>query len=475
MIIKASARGSPMGLARHLLNDKDNDHVELHSVRGFVSEDLSGAMREVHAMSAAVKSKQPLFSLSLSPPVQERAEVGLFESVANRILERMGLQDQPHALVFHEKEGRRHAHLVVSRIDAEHGRVVPLPHFKRKLFELSKEVYLDQGWDLPKGFIDQRDRDPLNYDLVTYQQAKREGLDPAQIKLMAKEAWAITEDMDQAAFAKELEKRGLYLAKGDRRGHVAVTWRGEVHALPRLLDCKTKQVRERLGEPKDLRSVDDTRDHIRTVLEPVMGKMMDEADQSKTQDMAPLDQERAAMTTQHRLERERLDAGQKARQETEAKDRATELRKGIGGLWDRISGRYRQTKAEHERQAYEALQRDRAQRQAIVEAQLAERQKLQQRINEVRQRHAKQLLELHNELYRLREPVAQTIQQEQSPASVSARQAWLEQQRERQQPAEQTRERGQSSLRAEWLRTQQDRTRSRNERDNNTGMERDLG
>jgi hypothetical protein len=36
------------------------------------------------------------------------------------------------------------------------------------------------------------------------------------------------------AFAKAMEERGLYLAKGDRRGHVAVTYEGEVFAISRL-------------------------------------------------------------------------------------------------------------------------------------------------------------------------------------------------------------------------------------------------
>ena len=490
MILKASTRGRPMGLARHLFNEKDNDHIELHSIRGFVSDDLTGAMREVHAMSATVKSKQPLFSVSLSPPAHELAEVDLFEQAAAQVLERNGLQDQPHALIFHEKDGRRHAHLVVSRIDTEHGRVIPLPYFKQKLFDLSKEIYLDRGWDLPAGFIDKRDRDPRNYDLETYHKAKREGLDPKHLKMMAQEAWSITKGKDQVSFAKELEKRGLYLAKGDRRGHVAVTWRGEVHALPRLLGCKTKDVRERLGEPKNLRSVDDTRDHIRTVLEPVMGRMIDEADRNKAAKMIPLEQERTSLNAQHRAERAKLDTGQKARQEAEAKERAAQLRKGFAGLWDRVSGRYRQIRDRHIREAYTALQRDREQRQAIIAAQLAERQELQRRMNAVRQQHAERLAELHRELQRLRDPQQQgkkagrsaspkaKEQRDHSQAgedkAVSARQAWIEQQRQRDPKADHRDKENTRTSRAEWLRQRQDRSRQDSKRDRDAGYDREI-
>lgn len=40
MIIKAKERGDGAQLARYLLSMRENDHVELHEVRGFVSDDL---------------------------------------------------------------------------------------------------------------------------------------------------------------------------------------------------------------------------------------------------------------------------------------------------------------------------------------------------------------------------------------------------------------------------------------------------
>ena len=36
MILKAKERGGGAQLARYLLSMRDNDHVELHEVRGFV-------------------------------------------------------------------------------------------------------------------------------------------------------------------------------------------------------------------------------------------------------------------------------------------------------------------------------------------------------------------------------------------------------------------------------------------------------
>ena len=56
-------------------------------------------------------------------------------------------------IVFHEKNGRRHAHCVWSRIKAGEMRAVNLPYFKRRLQEVSRELYLKHGWTMPRGFI----------------------------------------------------------------------------------------------------------------------------------------------------------------------------------------------------------------------------------------------------------------------------------------------------------------------------------
>ena len=51
MILNANERGNAGELARHLLNDRDNEHVELHELRGFASGSLHGAMKEAEAIA----------------------------------------------------------------------------------------------------------------------------------------------------------------------------------------------------------------------------------------------------------------------------------------------------------------------------------------------------------------------------------------------------------------------------------------
>lgn len=55
MILVGNRRGSASELAAHLLNVEDNEHVELHEVRGFVSSGLEGALHEAYGISRSTR------------------------------------------------------------------------------------------------------------------------------------------------------------------------------------------------------------------------------------------------------------------------------------------------------------------------------------------------------------------------------------------------------------------------------------
>ena len=111
MILKGSQRSGARQLAAHLLNARDNEHVEVHELRGFSAGDLPSAFQEAEAVSRGTRAKQFLFSLSLNPPPRERVTVEQFEQAIDAAEHKLGLDNQPRAIVFHEKEGRRHAHV----------------------------------------------------------------------------------------------------------------------------------------------------------------------------------------------------------------------------------------------------------------------------------------------------------------------------------------------------------------------------
>lgn len=197
-------------LARHLLKTTENEHVELYEVRGFVSDDLPDALHEAYAVSRGTRCRQFLFSLSLSPPPSERVPIEVFESAIDEAEERLGLKDQPRVVIFHEKEGRRHAHCVWSRIDPDKMTAINLPFYKNRLHELSKEIYLEQRWQMPRGLMDSRDKSPLNFTRDEWQQALRAGKDAKTLKAIFQECWATSNSRE--TFRELLESRGYWLA-----------------------------------------------------------------------------------------------------------------------------------------------------------------------------------------------------------------------------------------------------------------------
>lgn len=68
------------------------------------------------------------------------------------------LEGQPRAIVFHEKEGRRHCHAVRSRIDTDQMKAINLPYDKMKLQDILRELYFQYGWQMPKSFLNSEER-----------------------------------------------------------------------------------------------------------------------------------------------------------------------------------------------------------------------------------------------------------------------------------------------------------------------------
>lgn len=389
MIIIASQRGGATKLAAHLLNDRDNDHVELYEISGFMSETLDDALQEVRAQAMGTRCNQYLFSVRLNPPEKEKVETDVFDQAISRIEERMGLQDQPRVIVFHEKEGRRHAHCVWSRIDTQEMKAVNLPFYKSKLMEISKEIYLEQGWKLPAGLIERGQSNPLNFTRAQWEHAKRLDDDPRLIKATLKDCWAISDSKE--SFQKILEQRGYYLAKGDRRGFVAVDWRGEVFSLSKWLDVKTKELKERLGDSAQLPSVEETKANIDQRLIDRMQSFTTEIRKHSHMRMEPLLEQKARMKARHQTERENLTETQKQRWQQESEDRHARLNKGIRSLWDRLTGQHGQVMDQNEREAWQALIRDRQQRDDLIQRQLEERRALQLNIRNVRQDRSQEI------------------------------------------------------------------------------------
>lgn len=398
MIFKASERGGGSNLATHLERRDENEHVKILELRGFASSDLHGAFKEVEAISRATKCQKYLFSVSLNPPAEANVSDEGFLAVADRIEQKLGLQGQPRVVVIHEKEGRRHAHLVVSRIDSSTMTARQLSHFKLKLRDLSRELYFENDWKMPRGLMKSGERSPLTFSRAEWEQAKRAGQDPRELQQALRDCWAASDDA--RSFKRSLEERALFLAKGDRRSFVVVDHQGEVYSLPRTLGLNVGKVRGRLGDSESLPSVQETQKLIAERMTPVVRKHVDESRRQFQKDSAKLAHAKALMSQDHRDKRSTLDARLKDEWETETLLRQARVPRGLRGWWSRLTGKYQEVKRQNEAEAKETRLRHDQERHALVEQQLAERRALQRDIKEQRARQAEQLLELRSELGR---------------------------------------------------------------------------
>lgn len=374
MILKGNPRANGRELALHLMNVEDNEHAVLHELRGFLADDLVGAFKEVEAISLGTQCQQYLFSLSLNPPKSAKVSVEEFERVIGEIERRLGLVGQPRAIVFHEKKGRRHAHCVWSRIDVGAMKAVRLPHFKRRLMDVARELYLAHGWEMPAGFEQAEDANPNAFDHAEAGQAKRAKRDPEVLKALFQACWA--ESDSRAAFAAALWEHEFCLARGDRRGFVAVDAAGEVYSLSRWCGVKAKELRARLGSHDDLPSLDEAMALLSGTATPDHGSPKLSTDAKSAQD-----EKLAALVSRQRDERYALELAQEDRRVADLKARQNRLPKGMKAVWVKITGQYDRIVKEIAAEAETAAARDRAEMQALIERHLAERRALDREQN----------------------------------------------------------------------------------------------
>lgn len=323
MIPKGNQRGGGQQLATHLMNSYDNERVEIADVRGAVAQDLHGAFAEWGAEAKATRCRKYLYSLSINPDHRQ----GPFKreqylDFIARAETKLGLSEQPRAVVFHVKHGREHCHVVWSRIDVEKLRAVQMSHDRQKLRSVAQEFARDHGITLPAGMRNDRGTKRFNdrakiENLAEKQQEERTGISKDERRKTITDAWR--ESDTGANFLRALEERGYFLARGDRRAYVVVDLYGEVHSLARQIDgANTKDVKARLADypletlPDTPKAQEFARQKREAMKEPAPSREQEAAmrraalAQTHQQRRAALDVRREALEHRQRVEDEAL-------------------------------------------------------------------------------------------------------------------------------------------------------------------------
>jgi len=373
-ILVGNQRGGARDMALHLMK-QENEHIDVHEIRGFVAGTVMGALNEAYALSKATQCKQFMYSLSANPPLNQNVTTADFIDYIDRSEQRLGLQGQPRVIVFHEKQGRRHAHCVWSRIKADTLTAVNFSHDHNKLVALTREIFLERGWPMPEGLVQSSKRNPTNFNLAQWQQAKRQGKDPRAIKAALQDAWAISDS--KAAFIHALEERGFRLARGDRRGFLVVDHKLEYYSLSKWSEHSPSILKTRLGDPKNLPSLEETQDTIRADMHTMLSRLHTGVEQRSDNAQARFEVRRKSLVKKQQAERKALKQQQDLQRIAANKARQARFRAGLGALWDYVRGEHRRIQTQNEHESYEECLHNQQARDELVFCHLRERQHIE--------------------------------------------------------------------------------------------------
>lgn len=251
MITKGGSRQARRFFARHLMNAKDNERVRLVGVHGFAHEDVNAAWRDLEAFAKdRPNCKNFFFAISLNPERGEELTEGQWKEAEEIALRGYGAEGQPYISYEHVKNGRKHRHLVISRINMETGKVISDAFTYRKNEAISREIERVFGLNVtPSVLVKDRGtprpkRRPKDYEVF---RGKESGLEAERMKREATVCWHGTET--GAELRQALLKSGYILCRGDRRDFVLVDPARDEHSLPRCIaGVKAAEVRERMRD-----------------------------------------------------------------------------------------------------------------------------------------------------------------------------------------------------------------------------------
>ena len=401
MILEGNLRAGAKNLATHLQKD-ENEHVDVHDLRGFVSEELEPAFKEIYGISKGTRAKKFMYSLSLNPPPGEKVATGTFRDAIEKVEAELGLKGQPRAIVFHIKDGRRHCHTVWSVIDVENMKAIHISYDKLKLMDISRALYQEHGWKMPRGFIRGNSPDPNNFTHGEWQQAKRLGLKPADIKKTIRDCWAASDC--HKSFEAALKENGYFLANG-RRGPVVIDIHLGIHSVVRAANVRTKEVRARLDQDS-LIDVETCKERIASQIKSRLEKLQSKREQAIDMRVKAAKAKQREVIEEQRRNRKKLQAKQNERKAIKEEVCQKRFRNGFWGIVDFITGKNRKIREQNSSELALERQRDKEEMAKLLDIQLQARRVQQERLktlnklNEERRRVLSKDIKFYNDLSR---------------------------------------------------------------------------
>ena len=241
-------------------------------------------------------------------------------------------------------------------------------------------------------------RSRLHLTREEYRQAVRLSEDPQALKTMFKGAWEQSDS--KKTFIAALEEKGFLLARGDRRGYVAIDVKGGVYSLTRWIDIGTRDLKARLGAPESLPDIGQAKAFLASRMTENLNRFIDDAKKQAKEVRKPLVQEVRYLALGQRQERQSLLQTQQKRWVQETRQRSARLHSGIAGIWQRVTGEYQKIRQANEVEAKAGLERDRRELHTLIRSHLEERKELQKTVLFYRTEHRAEVFRLRQEIAR---------------------------------------------------------------------------
>ena len=215
------------GLQEYLLDGKiGRDRVEWTSTRNLPTEDpryAAAVMRATAEQNPRVQ--KPVYHLSLSAAPGEQISKEQWERIADRVLNRLGLDDRQALVVAHNDTRHPHIHLMVNRVHPEHLKAWHNGHDHRRIEKALRHIERD---------FKLREVPGHHYQLAGQQAPERARTtdgERRQAERTGEPAWAdrirfkIYDDLKQAKSWGDLERRlaGHRLRLERRGGGLVIT------------------------------------------------------------------------------------------------------------------------------------------------------------------------------------------------------------------------------------------------------------
>lgn len=243
MVINGQAVKGAKRLANHLMK-AENEKVSILEISGTaVNDNLHEALRDMETIGKLTKSQsgKVLYHANINPRKNEVLTPEQYQKASDALMEKLGMQGQPRAIVMHQKQGRQHAHLVVQLTDVDKGKLKTISnnYYKHKEVarSLEKEFELGKTTEIKKG---------RSFSQAEAQQAKKLGQKVTDYRLTVQACFVGARNGKE--FYTQLAEKGVHLAQGRRV--VVIDQNGNAQSLTRILKplAKAQNVKERIND-----------------------------------------------------------------------------------------------------------------------------------------------------------------------------------------------------------------------------------